>query len=378
MTEQAPSTANQPTEKAIAEQESAVKKGGLVIVGVIAVSLLCYLFADRYTPITSQARVEGYIIGVAPEVSGRVTEVWVSNNQTVERGDKLFQIDASQYEIALQKARSDLDNARRQVGAGGAAVEAARANLQAAEANERKARQDAERLQRLYTEDPGTISVRRLEIAQATLDQSRAAVTAAKADIQRAIDQMGGDDEQSNTILKTALTAVSKAELDLSNTLVEAPGSGVITDLQADVGQFARAGSPVLTLIPIHDVWVNAEFTENNLGHLAIDAPVELVFDSLPGEVFAGHIRSLGLGVSAGRSTNPGTLPTIQNDRDWLRQAQRFPVIIAFDTGQDDLLTEQLRIGGQVTVIAYGEGSGVLRWLGKLYIRFNSWMTYAY
>lgn len=358
--------------------DKAVKKGGLIVLGVIVLSLLCYLFADRYTPITSQARVEGYIIGVAPEVNGRVTEVWVSNNQEVKKGDRLFQIDPSQYEIALQKANSDLDNAHKQVGAGGAVVEAARANLRAAQANERKARQDADRLQRLYTEDPGTISVRRLEIAQATLEQSRAAVSAAKADIQRAIDSMGGSEEGSNTILKTALTAVSKAELDLSNTLIVAPNRGVITDLQADIGQFARAGTPVLTLIPVHDLWVNAEFTENNLGHLAVDTPVELVFDSLPGHVFDGHIRSIGLGVSAGRSASPGTLPSISNDRDWLRQAQRFPVIIAFDTEQHELLATQLRIGGQATVIAYSEESWLLRGLGKLYIRFSSWMSYAY
>lgn len=358
--------------------DKTVKKGGLIILGAIVLSLLCYLLADRFTPITSQARIEGYIIGVAPEVSGQVTDVWISNNQQVKKGDPLFQIDASQYEIALQKASSDLDNARRQVGAGSAVVDAARANLLATQANERKARQDADRLQRLYEEDPGTISVRRLEIAQATLDQSRAAVVAAEADIQRAIEQMGGDDVASNTILKTALTAVSKAELDLSNTLIKAPARGVITDLQADVGQFARAGSSVLTLIPIHDVWINAEFTENNLGHLTIGTPVELVFDSLPGHVFEGRIRSIGLGVGDGHKAAPGSLPSIKNDRDWLRQSQRFPVIIDFDTEQHQQLQSQLRLGGQATVIAYSEDSGLLRWLGKVYIRFNSWMTYAY
>ncbi|WP_235015213.1 HlyD family secretion protein [Oceanicoccus sp. KOV_DT_Chl] len=358
--------------------EQAVKKGGLIVLGVIVLSLLCYLTADRYTPMTSQARVEGYVIGVAPEVSGRITEVWVSNNQEVNAGDKLFQMDASQYEIALNKANSDLENARRQVGAGGATVDAARANLLAAQANERKARQDAERLQRLYTEDSGTISVRRLEIAQATLEQSSAAVTAANADIQRTIQQMGGDEIDSNTILKTALTAVSKAELDLSNTLVKSPSRGVVTDLQADVGQYARAGSSVLTLIPIHDVWISAALTENNLGHLTVSTPVELLFDSMPGEVFDGQIRSIGLGVSAGYEAAPGALPSIKNDRDWLRQAQRFPVIVSFDTEQDERLAAQLRIGGQVTVIAYSEESGLLRWLGKLYIRFCSLMSYAY
>ena len=111
---------------------------------------------------------------------------------------------------------------------------------------------------------------------------------------------MGGDDADDNTILKTALTAVAKAELDLANTLVKAPSRGVVTDLTTDVGRYAGTGSPVLTLIVIHDVWINAEFTENNLGHVEVGTPVEILFDVLPGRVFKGEVRSIGLGTSAG------------------------------------------------------------------------------
>jgi multidrug resistance efflux pump len=203
-------------------------------------------------------------------------------------------------------------------------------------------------------------------------------VTAAEADIQRAIEQMGGGDGDDNTILKTALTAVAKAELDLAKTVIKAPSRGVITDLTSDVGKFAGTGSPVLTLIVIHDVWINAEFTENNLGHVKAGTPVEILFDVLPGHVFDGEVRSVGLGTSAGHNQPAGSLPTIQNDRDWLRQSQRFPVIIGFDTGQDEVLREQLRIGGQASVIAYSEGTGLLKILGKIYIRVASLFSYAY
>jgi multidrug resistance efflux pump len=364
-----------------AQQEDSgrsVKKGGIGVVLAIVLSLTWYVLADRYTPYTTQARVEGYVIGVAPQVAGTVTRVWVTNNQEVQEGQPLFEIDSSQYQIAVNKARSDLENAGRQVGAGSAAVTAARANLLAARANERKAQQDATRLARLYEEDPGTVSVRLLEVAQASHEQAQAQVTAAEADIQRAIEQMGGDDAENNTILNTALTAVAKAELDLANTVVRASSSGVITDLRSDVGQFAGTGSPVLTLIAIHDVWINAEFTENNLGHVEVGTPVEILFDVLPGQVFRGDVRSIGLGVGAGRSQSAGTLPTIQNDRDWLRQSQRFPVIIGFDTQQDAALRGQLRIGGQASVIAYSERTGLLRLLGKAYIRVASWLSYAY
>jgi multidrug resistance efflux pump len=171
---------------------------------------------------------------------------------------------------------------------------------------------------------------------------------------------------------------VAKAELDLANTVVRATERGVVTDLTTDVGRYAGTGSPVLTLIGIHDVWINAEFTENNLGHVTVGTPVDILFDVMPGRVFHGEVRSIGLGVSGGRNQPVGNLPSIQNDRDWLRQAQRFPIIIGFDAGQDDALKRQLRIGGQASVIAYSEGTSVLKLLGKVYIRIASWLSYLY
>ena len=361
-----------------ADGKAAVKKGGRIVVVLIVVSLLLYLFADRWTPYTSQARVQGYVVGIAPKVAGAVTKLAVDNNQAVKAGQVLFEVDPSQYRIALAKAEADLANARKQVGAGGATVEAAHAGLRAAQANELKARQDATRLRRLRAEDPGTISERRQEVADATLQQATAQVAAAEADIRRAIEQMGGDVLEDNTQLKTALTAVEKARLDLSNTIVRAPSAGVITDLRTDVGLYAGTGSPVLTLVAIEDVWINAEFTENNLGHMKPGTPVDIVFDALPGRVFKGNVRSIGLGVGEGSSPPPGTLPAIENDRDWLRQSQRFPVIVGFDPKQDPALREALRVGGQASVIAYGEGSTVLRLLGKVYIRIASLLSYAY
>jgi multidrug resistance efflux pump len=361
-----------------ADARRPVSRGLLGVAIAILLSLTWYLLADRFTPFTSQARIEGFVVGVAPQVAGTVTRMMVTNNQEVEKDQPLFEVDPSQYRIALDKARSDLENAGRQVGAGSASVAAARANLIAARANEEKNRKEATRLERLYKQDPGTISIRRLEVAQASWDQSKAQVTAAQADIQRAIEQMGGDDADNNTLLKTAMTAVAKAELDLANTVVRATARGVVTDLTTDVGRYAGTGTAVLTLIGIHDVWINAEFTENNLGHVTVGTPVEILFDVMPGRVFDGEVRSIGLGVSGSRSQPVGNLPSIQNDRDWLRQAQRFPIIIGFDVAQDEALKDQLRIGGQASVIAYTDGTGVLRLLGKLYIRVRSWLSYAY
>lgn len=104
--------------------------------------------------------MQGYVVGVAPKVAGVVTQVWVGNNSEVEADQPLFEVNPSQYRIALKKAESDLESARRQVEAGSAGVASARANLEAALANKVKAEKDYHRLKRLHEEDPGTISVR--------------------------------------------------------------------------------------------------------------------------------------------------------------------------------------------------------------------------
>ena len=375
MSEEKEASSTEDEEKKSAE--SSVRKGSAGVLVLILVSLAWYLASDRYTPYTQQARIQGFVVGVAPKVSGLVTSVHVRNNQIVNAGEPLFEIDRSSYEIALKRASSDLENTRKQVSAGAASVETARANLRAARANEERAEKDAIRQERLYSEDEGTISLRRLEMARASYEQAKAKVTAAESEVQRAIEQMGGEGEN-NAKLKTAESAVEQAELDLGNTTVMASTDGVITDLRAEVGQYAAAGNPVMTLIAIDDIWIMADFTENNLGHMRVDTPVEVVIDSMPGEVFSGTVRSIGLGISAGQPPPPGSLPTIQNNRDWLRQAQRYPVMIQFDKGELERLRENIRIGGQAEVIAYTEESHLLKLMGKLFIRVMSWFSYAY
>lgn len=357
--------------------KKSVKKGTLLILLMILLSLVWYLAADRYTPYTQQARIDGYVVGVSSEVSGVVNQVWVKNNQTVEKGQPLFEIKRSQYEIALNKARSQLEDVKRQIAAGSAGVESAQSNLLAKRANKKKAHQDVVRLEALYKKDPGAISIRRLESSQASYAQAVAKVAGAEAEVIRAIEQKGGEGEN-NAKLKSAISAVDKAELDLEHTVTYASSHGIITDLRTDVGQFANAGSPVMTFISIHDIWINAEFTENNLGHMQIGTPVELVIDAIPGEVFSGEVRSIGLGIAVGQDPPAGTLPTIENNRDWLRQSQRFPVIIAFDINQNESLRKFIRIGGQAEVIGFTEGQDILNSLAKLYIRVMSWFSYAY
>ncbi|MPT38701.1 MAG: HlyD family secretion protein, partial [Achromobacter sp.] len=177
--------------------------------------------------------------------------------------------------------------------------------------------------------------------------------------------------------LRSAAANVEKARLDLARTVVRADANGLITDLRTDTGQFAAAGKPVMTLISIHDVWISAEMTENNLGHIEPGTPVGIILDALPGRIFDGRVRSVGYGVNVGPGTPPGSLPTVQNSRDWLRPAQRFPVIVEFD--RDDLPTlRDVRVGGQAEVMAFPSSGNPLNPLGRIYLRLMSWLSYAY
>lgn len=364
-TQAAPGTAADPSRKAL-----------WWVMALIGLSLLWYLLADRITPYTQQARVQAFVIPVAAEVSGRVTRVYVHNNENVAAGTVLFDVDPQHYRIAVDRARADLESTRRQIGANTAGIESARASLRAAQANELKARQDSERLERLYREDPGTVSVRRLEVARATHTQAISQVAAARAEVDRAREQQGGSDED-NAKLRAALATLEKAELDLSNAQVRARAAGLITDLRTEAGLYAAAGSPVMTLIAIHDLWISADMTENNLGHMAPGTPVRIVLDALPGTVLTGKVRSIGYGVSVGQSPPPGGLPTVQNSRDWLRPAQRFPVIVDIDAGQLDTL-RGVRVGGQAEVMAFPMQGNPLNLLGRGFLRVMSWLSYVY
>ena len=355
----------------------ATKIGATAVLALIAASLLWYFAADRLTPHTTQARVQAFVVPVAAEVAGKVLAVHVRNNDEVQAGQPLFDIDPSQYRIALQRSRSDYESVQRSVNASAATVEAARASLQAAQANHVKADKDATRQETLYAEDPGAISVRRLEVAQATRIQARSQEKAAEADLRKA-QEAAGESGDNNAQLRSAGSAIEKAELDLARTKVVAPGRGVVTDLRTDVGHFAQAGAAAMTLIAIHDLWINADLTENNLGNIDPGDEVAIVLDVLPGEVLKGRVRSVGAGVSSGQQqAPPGTLPTIQNSRDWLRQAQRFPVAIEFDPAEADRLGK-VRPGGQAEVLVFTGDNFLMNLLGAGYIRLMSLLSYLY
>jgi multidrug resistance efflux pump len=352
-----------------------VRRWTLIILAFCVGLIAWYLVGDRLTPFTSQARVEAYVVPIAPEVSGTVAAVDVGNNQFVEAGERLLQIDTSRYGLTLDSAEADLVSTQQSIDAATAGLVAAQARLKSARANLVKEQKNYQRLKSIFEEDPGAISQRRLDSAVASLESARAQVESAEADLEKARLDLGptGDD---NPRLLAARAAVEQARINLDRATVVAPDRGLVTDVRVDAGNYAQASQPLMTFVAIHNIWIQADLTENNLGSVVVGDPVEFVLDVRPGRVFKGRVRSVGYGVSTG-SDSLGSLPTVDNNRDWLRDAQRFPVLIDLDP---DVFREGLgiRVGSQADVIVYTGDHAIMNTLGRFYIRLMSCLTYLY
>ena len=352
-----------------------VRKWTLIVIATCMVLMFWYLVADRITPYTSQARVHALVVPVASQVSGIVVDVFVANNEYVEAGQELFRIDPNNYQLAVDTAQANLQSARQATGASGAGVDVALAALESARAGLMRADQDAGRLRRIKDEDPGAISDRRLEQAEASVSVSRAQFASAEANLEKARQDLGEAGDQNSRILQ-AQAALEQAQLDLSRTTIRAASDGLLTDVRLDRGNFAAAGAPQMTFIGVHNIWVQADFTENNLGNISPGDPVEIVFDALPGKIISGRVVSTGFGVDVA-SAPLGSLPTVDNNRQWLRDAQRFPVQIEFQLrGEEDRLA--VRVGAQASVITYTGDHWLFNTIGKINIRIASILTYAF
>ena len=350
-----------------------VRKWTKIILAACLVLLVYYVVADRITPFTSQARVNALVVPIAAEVSGTVTEVAVASNQFVQAGDLLFQVDRDRYELAVETAEANLQSARQATGASTANIDASQAQVVSAQANLLRAEQDVVRLRRIKEEDPGAISDRRIEMAEASFTAAKAAVSAAEANLERARQDLGEAGEANFRILQ-AQAGLDQARLDLQRTSVVAPDDGVVTDVRVDRGNFAQAGAPLMTFLASHDIWVQADFTENNLGNIKSGDEVDIVFDALPGKVVKGTIRTTGFGVNVD-SAPLGSLPTIDNDRQWLRDAQRFSVLIDFELPNAED-RQGIRVGAQASVTVYTGGGFLFNSIAWVKMRLLSILTY--
>ena len=354
-----------------------MKKTIWTTLAVILIFLVWYLVADRKTPFTGNARVKAIATQIVPQVTGTVTEVLVENGQVVSAGDVLVRIDSRPYEIERAKAEADLETATQEVGASSAEVSAAQAKLARAQSDLDTMRIQSERVFAL--EKKGLIAVSKADDARGQLAESEANYENAKADLEKAKQRLG-DDGVENPKIQRALAALADAELNLEWTELRAPATGVISNLLIAPGTYARSGQDLLTFLDATDVWIEAYFTENNLGRAAVGSPVDVVLDMHPGQIVPGVIESFSAGVSLSGGDEPGQLASPPSTKGFLREPERFPVRIVlpgYEAGsaEDDL---RFQLNGQADVIMYLSDNSLLNMVGRTYIRLVSIFSYAY
>jgi multidrug resistance efflux pump len=360
------------TEESPPKQDPVQRITRIVLI-VCAVVFVWYLFADRMTPYTDQARVRGLAVPVVPRVSGHLTDVKVRLHSVVTEGDRLFQIDRRPYELAVRRAEAALDNAAQLVGAKTAGVKSAAGKLGQARASLDRAQRNYNRTQRILEKNPGALSQADRDRTETALNQAQERVVSSEAELERAKRDLGPTGED-NPQVREAIASLEQAQLDIAFTTINAPSHGVIESFNVDIGHYAAAGQPLAMFVSMTDVWIQADMRENNISRVEVGDRVEFVLDVAPGRVFRGMVRSVGYGVSSGNDTNRGALPTVQGTQGWLRDPQRFPVIIGFEAGTADGL---LRLGGQADVIIYTGRNPLLNTIGWLHLRLRSLLSYV-
>jgi len=363
-----PAEAEPPPERA-----DPIRRITWLVLAALVVYFALYVLADRRTPYTEQARVQALVTPIVPRVAGYLTEVDVRLHTLVETGDRMFSIDRRPYELAVRKAEANVDLAAQQIGAQTATVKSATAQLGVARAQLDRAQRNYARTRTILEHNPGALSQADRDNAETALDQALERVSGAEAVLQRAREQLGAEGPE-NAQLRTALAALEQAQLDLAFTEIDAPDRGIVESFNVAVGYYAQPGQALATLVSHRDQWIAADMKENNLGNIEVGDPVEFLLDVVPGRVFRGTVRSVGAGVSTGSAMPRGELPSVSGATGWLRDPQRFPVIIAIDS---ETAQEFLRPGGQATVVVYTGGNFLLNGLAKLRIRFSGWLSYV-
>jgi multidrug resistance efflux pump len=350
-----------------------LRRWTLVILVLFVLLFGWTLVADRLTPYTSDASVRAFVVRMAPEVSGKVIEVAVRDNQIVRTGDLLYRIDPTPFGLAVERAESKLAAAGQAVGVSTAAVDAAQAVLVEQIAERNNVRDQAARVFELVRQD--VYPKARGDQAEALLGAAEAQVQQAQASLEQARQALGprGTD---NPQIREALAALEQARLDLAHTILHSPDDGVVSNLQLNVGQFAAAGQPALTFLDARLVWLSAFLRENSLDHIRAGTRAEVVLDALPGRTLLAHVVSVGWGVGEA-DTDPTTgLPkTHQGNGGWLAPAQRFPVQLVLETATGRL--SGVRYNARASVILYTGEHPVANALAWVWIRLISVLTFV-
>ncbi|OOY23258.1 hypothetical protein BMI91_17650 [Thioclava sediminum] len=336
----ADSAANQP------KQKKGPKFWLLILVpALIVLGGAWYWLSVGGSQSTENANYQMARIPVASQISGRVTKVFVHDNEHVKKGTPLFELDKKPYELALAKAEAALSQARLQ-------VEQLRASYKAALADEKQAADNAAYQEKQLNRQEkliksGTTTQQALDQQRTATQAAQNTLAAAKQKVASAKVALNGNPEiqvDEHPSVKSAIAAVNDAKYNLSQTEVDAPTDGIIYQASSfKPGEMVGAGASLFTLVDTSDVWVIANFKETALTHMQEGQSATVEFDAFPDREYHATVDAVGAGTGAEFSI----LPAQNATGNWVKVTQRVPVRLRLDEGAN---LEGLRAGLSASV----------------------------
>lgn len=299
--------------------------GAIVFISVAAV----FYFTGGRIVSTDDAYVQAARVDISTNIAGRVTKIFVRENQQVHQGDPLFQLDDRDYLIAIEDAKAKLADARLQIGALKATYLQRQADARAAEATVIYQTREFERQKNLAAK--GIASQAQLDLAQHALSDARqklAAATQVQGNVRALLSGDPALDIDEHPSVQQARAMLERAQLNLTYTVVKAPMDGIVSRVdQFQSGNYVNAAVPVFALTSDRNVWVQANFKETELAHMRPGQQATIEIDAYPDRTFHGSVESL----SSGTGSSFSLLPPENATGNWVKVVQRLPVRIHID-----------------------------------------------
>jgi membrane fusion protein, multidrug efflux system len=301
---------------------SAAIVASAIVVGLY-VARLYYLY-----PRTDDAYVRANWIGIAPHVSGPITELPIVDNQYVKQGDLLFVVDPRPYQSALDSANAKLQLTELDIRALEDSIRTAQSNRVRLEADAAYAKQYLARIEPLLAKH--FVTANDVFNARSQANAAEAAVEAAHSDVGKAQNQLG-QYGNINARRKAAEAAVYDAKLNVDYCYVRAPYNGYVTNLNIAEGQYANEGQQVVSLIDDRKWYVIANFRETFLSHIEPGMTAEVFILAYPNKRFRGRVQGVGWALYQQNGASVEGLPQVEPTLNWVRLSQRFPVRIVLE-----------------------------------------------
>ncbi len=342
----------------------------LLVLAFIGVLVAYYVASERYTPLTSDAYVQAYVIQVAPQVGGQVVHVYVREGEQVAAGEMLFELDPRPFEHKVAYLEAKQVEAEQQVKQLIAERAAAHANHERLLAEAAYANSVYRQEQQIYKTDSTT--QRKYLDALQKYKATQAAVQQSAEGVRKVEDAVNARIAGEHTLVAQVKAQLAEARLNLAYCRVNAPCAGMITNLQLRDGAYVRTGEAALALIDTAHWVIIANFRENSLGSLREGQPALIGLRGAPGQFFAGRVTAVGSGVSQGQGVPSGLLPDVKRPSGWIPPSQRFQVRLVLDDPQ----AVPLRVGMTGSVSVYTEAEGWLNDVTRFWHQVITWLYY--